>query len=68
MYIFAIELYPLISPLLNKLPASQFNGDEGSACANNEIIALQTVDNVHAGLQLVFNISKHTSPLFLFNK
>ena len=64
MYILAIDLKPLSSPALNKLPASQFKGEEASGWFKSDIIALQRVDNVHAGLQVDFKISKQISPVF----
>jgi hypothetical protein len=59
-----MDLKPLSSPARIKFPASQFNGLLASGWFNNEIIARQSVDNVQAGLQEDFKMSKQISPVF----
>jgi hypothetical protein len=62
-----MDLKPLSSPARIKFPASQFKGLLASGALSKEIIARQSVDKVHAGLQLDFKMSKQISPVLRFN-
>ena len=64
VYIFAMELKPRMSPALSRFPASQFRGLFGSGADSSAMTAWHKDCRVHAGLQAVFRMSRHTSPVF----
>lgn len=64
MYIRAIELNPLASPLRIRLPASQLRGLSASGDESSAITARQTDCSVQAGVQAsTLRMSRQISPV-----
>lgn len=63
VYIFANESNPFISLHLIRFPASQFRGLSAFGSESIERMAWHTDKIVHAGVQFVFRMSRHTSPV-----
>ena len=60
-------LYPSVSPARNRLPASQFRGESGAACASNDKMARHTLCSVQAGDHALFKMSRQISPVCGWN-
>ena len=61
--IFDKALNPRKSLFLKRFPASQFKGLLGSGFARSTINAWQARERLHAGVQWLFRISRHISPV-----